>query len=568
MGGAIVKYNLPCTAEDGSCGSSDGMCQYFDGGRFCHKCQGHDNTGKTSGGWTDIPKTPKKTKEVDLTFYHSATYQGIPDRRIDEATCKKFGVKTDSMGRHLFPGYSKEGELIAVKVVTPETKDTQKSMYSVGPWSSGVLFGANSFPKTGRYLTVTEGEYDALAAYRLSGSKYPCVSILNGAGSAKKDLERNFEEVNAYDAIVFNFDNDPPGKQATEAVAPLFPGKSRIMQLVDGKDACDYLVLNKVGQYVDEFFKAKHYTLGGLVNGRDTWDEYKKNRDTPSIAFPEDWAGLNEKTYGVRLGEIIMIVAGTGTGKTQVLRELKYDWLRNTDYNILDIALEENYGFSAGGLMALHVNKRIHLPDVYISEEDEKAAHTELFDGGQIFFDDHAGAFGDDSLLDRINYAATVEKCKLIFLDHITIAVSDGVPGQENMTMDKFMNKLLQMVKRLNICIIVVSHLRKVGTGGKSFEEGRIPCEDDLKGSGSLKQISMTTIALARDKYEPDERVRNTTSLHVLKCRFSGRSGPSGHLYFDDKTGRLISVDPEEFFNEDRLEVLGKGGFKDESGEF
>jgi len=251
-----------------------------------------------------------------------------------------------------------------------------------------------------------------------------------------------------------------------------------------------------------------------------------------------------------------LVTAGTGTGKTQVLRELKYDWLTKTDNRILDISLEEDFGQSAGGLMALHANRRIMLPDANIEEEDEKKIHKELFQDGRILFDDHAGSFGDSTLIDRINYAATVEKVNLVFLDHITIAVSDSAPGTENSTMDGFMNKLLQMVKRLNICIVVVSHLRKVGTGGKSFEEGRVPCEDDLKGSGSLKQIAMTTIALARNKYEEDPILRNTTSLHVLKCRFSGRTGPADYLNFNEDTGRMNAIDPDTFF-ENNLDAIG-----------
>lgn len=422
------------------------------------------------------------------------------------------------------------------------------------------MFGANSFPKTGRSLTITEGEYDAMAAFRMTGSKYPHVSILNGCSSAKKDFERNHEEINAFDSVVINFDNDKPGKDATDKVAPMFPGKTKILQLTEAKDACDYLKLNKGSKYVDEFWKAKTYTLGGIINGADTWEAYKKKKDIASIPFPDEWTELNHKTYGVRLGEIVLVTAGTGSGKTQWLRELKYHWLTKTDQRIMDISLEEDTGDSVGGLMALHANKRLTLPDVNIDEKEELKIHQELFGDGKMLFLDHEGSFEDESLLDKINYAAQVEKCNLIFLDHITIAVSDGPAGQENMTMDKFMNRLLKIVKRLNICVVVVSHLRKTGGSGKSFEEGRIPCEDDLKGSGSLKQIAMTTVALARNKYAPDDKERNTTSFHVLKCRFSGRTGPCDYTFFDDETGRMVAVDPATFFDGESFDDQTLGG--------
>lgn len=546
MGGKIVKYNLPCTSQTkkGPCGSSDAMVRYEDGGKFCHKCGGHDNREKT-GEYTPEPKGEPMTTEFDFEFYHDAEYKGIPDRRIDVDTCKKFGVKTTAKGSHLFPAYDAQGTLVAIK----ERFYPDKLFKWHGDHSKKVLFGMNEFPKTGRSITVTEGEYDAMAAYRMSGSKYPHVSVFDGAGSAKKECKNSFEALKEFGDIILNFDNDKPGQEATEDVGPMFPGRAKVLQLTEGKDACDYLKANKGQKYVDEFFRAKKYTLGGIINGADTWEKYKEKKDVESIPFDPQYAALNQKTYGIRFGEIVLLTAGTGSGKTQVLREWKYNLLTKTTHNIMDISLEEDTGDTVGGLMAIHANKRIMLPDVNIPEAEEKRIHGELFSHGRFFALDHEGSVEDDSLLDKIEYAATVESCRIVFLDHITIAVSDAVAGQENLSMDKFMNRLLKMVKRLNICVIVVSHLRKTGGGGKSFEEGRIPTEDDLKGSGSLKQIAMTTIAIARNKYAEGDKERNTTSFHVLKCRFSGRTGPCDHAHFDDETGRMNVIDPETFFD-------------------
>lgn len=553
MGGRIVKYRLPCTAPD-SCGSSDAMVMYEDGGKYCHRCHGVDNSGKTGAYIEDRPNRKGEPMSFDFEFYHNAEYKSIPDRRIDEDTCKKYGVKTTARGHHLFPAYDETGTLVAVK-----ERFYPEKIYKIhGDMSKAMMFGMKEFPKTGLNVTVTEGEYDAMAAYRMSGSKYPHISVFNGASSAKKEFKRCFNQLKEFENIVLNFDNDEPGKKAVEDVGPMFPGRIKVLQLTEGKDACDYLKANKGSKYVDEFFKAKQYTLGGIINGADTWDKYKEKKSVESIPFDAQYAQLNQKTYGIRFGEIVLVTAGTGSGKTQVLREWKYNLLMKTKFNIMDISLEEDTGDTVGGLMALHANKRIMLPDVNIPEEEEKRIHDELFATRRFFALDHEGSVEDDSLLDKIEYAATVDNCRIIFLDHITIAVSDCAAGSENVTMDKFMNRLLKLVKRLNICVIVVSHLRKVGGGGKSFEEGRIPTEDDLKGSGSLKQIAMTTIAIARNKYAASEKERNTTSFHVLKCRFSGRTGPCDHAYFNDETGRMNVIDPETFFEDNPTEFDDK----------
>lgn len=46
---------------------------------------------------------------------------------------------------------------------------------------------------------------------------------------------------------------------------------------------------------------------------------------------------------------------------------------------------------------------------------------------------------------------------------------------------------------------------------------------------------------MARNQQHEDKRIANTASLHVLKSRFTGRTGAAGHIYFDDTTGRYIS---------------------------
>ena len=567
MSSKIDKLRLPCTAyKDGqevSCGSSDGMALYSDGSKFCHACQTPDNrnrgtsgTKRTKGNNLKNELTPE---HVDLSFYYEAAIKGIPERKIPEDVCRKYGVRTTEDGNHLFPGFNDTGELVAVKRCIPEIINSQgditrkKSFVIKGPWSSCTLFGANEFPKTGISITVVEGEYDALAAYKLTGSKYPYVSILNGASSARKDMENNYDYLREFQTVVLNMDNDPPGKKATEACAPLFPGKTKYFHLTEGKDACDYLLQNKAVAYVSEFWKAKRFTLGGIINAADTLEALFKKKATKSIPWPDEWEELNNRTYGLRLGELVLVTSGTGCGKTQFLRELKYFWLTKCpEYKTMDISLEEDSGDVAGGLVSLAMNERIMLPDVPMDKAVVTQVHSDLFSEGRMLMLDHAGSFGDDSLLGKIEYAVTVEKCSLICLDHITIAVSDHAPGQENTSMDSFMNRLLKLVKRLPVCIVIVSHLRKTpGSAGQTFESGRVPCEDDLKGSGSLKQIVFTTIAMARNKYADDERERNTTSLHVLKCRFSGKTGPAGFLYFNETTGRLIKSDgPEEDDNE------------------
>ncbi|MGL1886286.1 MAG: hypothetical protein OCD76_07205 [Reichenbachiella sp.] len=203
--------------------------------------------------------------------------------------------------------------------------------------------------------------------------------------------------------------------------------------------------------------------------------------------------------------------------------------------------------------MALELNKRISLPDVKVSDEEEKEAFETLFGSGRVELYDHFGGMSDLSLFSRMRYFATYLHCDVIILDHLSIVISETADeGDERRRIDAVMTKLAVMAKSLNIAIFLVVHLRKAGQG-KSFEEGYVPTSDDLRGSASIKQLSADIIALSRNQQEQDDIKRNTSGIHVLKCRFSGDTGQAGFSYFDPLTGRMtIGEDPDvEVLDED-----------------
>ena len=127
-------------------------------------------------------------------------------------------------------------------------------------------------------------------------------------------------------------------------------------------------------------------------------------------------------------------------------------------------------------------------------------------------------------------------------LDHITIAVSEGSEGLSgNEAVDKVMSDLLKIVKKHNIWLGIVSHLRK--SGGGAFEEGNMASIDDIKGSGSIKQISFDIIAFSRNLVAVNESDRNQIKFSVLKSRYTGLTGPAGNSKYNQATGRLEKGD-------------------------
>ena len=75
--------------------------------------------------------------------------------------------------------------------------------------------------------------------------------------------------------------------------------------------------------------------------------------------------------------------------------------------------------------MAIDLNKRIHLPDVQSTEEELHGAWYNTSGTGRLYFYDSFGSLDNDSLVSKIRYFANGLGCKYIFLDHLSIVVSE-----------------------------------------------------------------------------------------------------------------------------------------------
>lgn len=525
---AIISAHQPCSL----CGSSDACSINEDGSKYCHSCSGY-----TAGtGATAAPKKPITSSNDfsnTLALLNTKTPTAIADRGISSATAATFGVV--SAGDSVIYPYYKGEQLVAAKIRNPN-----KRFSTSGEWTAGGLFGQQKFSAGGKYITIVEGEYDALAAYQLTGSKYPVVSIKNGAASAVKDCKEAYEWLDSFDNVVICFDADSAGQEAAVECAALFSGKSRVVKHIGSyKDASDYLVANDYKGFEMAFWRAEQYVPDGIVAGGSLWDDVNTPMETSEVGYP--FAGLNEITYGIRQAELVTVTAGSGLGKSQFIREVVWHVLNNTSHNIGLLFLEESVRRTALSLMSLHANKPYHLPTTVSTEEERKASFDAVLGEDRLFMLDHFGSTGVDNIVSRVRYMAKGLDCRYIFLDHVSIVVSAQANLDERKALDEIMTKLRMVVQETGISLFLVSHLKRPDK--KGHEEGAATSLAQLRGSGSIAQLSDMVIGLERNGQADCPIARNTTSVRVLKNRFSGETGECSHLLFTKATGRMTETE-------------------------
>ena len=532
---AFVKSGLPCP----KCSSSDAYAVGENGWGKCFSCDSNippENASNEERVVTSrvVPPANRTALTEPYRASEGITYKAWTDRSLDIRSMEHFGVGLKGSDM-VFP----YGDAAAKVRVNGDKKFTIK-----GDWSSYKgLFGQDKASAGGKLIILTEGEIDAISAFQMMEYKYPVVSVRNGAQAALKDCKDNYEFLDSFDTVYICFDNDTPGLEATKEVAELFARKSKIVKIPNGmKDANDMLMDRRNKEFQIALWRAESYTPDGIIAGDTLFDEVMKPIQAADVDYPFD--GLNKLTYGIRKGELITVTAGSGLGKSQFLREIIWNIIDTTDEKVGLMFMEESVRKTALSLMSLAVNKPLHLPDSQASDEEKTNAFNATLGTGRVYLFDHFGSSDVDNIVNRVRYMAKAMDCHYIFLDHISIVVSAQSNGDERKAIDEIMTKLRTLVAETGICLVCVSHLKR--PENKGHEEGAATSLAQLRGSGSIAQLSDMVIGLERNGQADDVLERNTTKVRVLKNRFSGTTGPACKLLYSLDTGRMTERHEDE----------------------
>ena len=524
----------PCA----NCGSSDALARYSDGHAHCFSCEYYEK----GDGSEVIELKPS----LPPTFIESEV-RPINSRGLSEESCRKFSYGVGEYKGdicHVANYKDDSGKVIAQKL---RFKDKSFKMLGKTP----TLYGQHLWKDGGKFITVVEGEIDAISVSQAFGNKWPVVSVPNGAKGAAKAVRNSIEFLEQFDHVHFCFDNDTVGQEAvTECCLLLSPGKAKRVTDLPFKDANECLMEGKVKELINAIYSAKTFRPDGVVLAEDLWERMLEDDTIESVPYP--WSGLNDLTHGMRQGELVTLCAGTGVGKSSVCRELCY-WLMQQGHTVGYLALEESVTKTVRGLMGIELNKPPHYWEY--EEETLKETFMKVTGDNRLVLYDHFGSIQYEHLLSKIRYMVLSMGATHIFLDHLSIVVSgieESGAGNERRLIDNAMTKIRSMVEELGVCVFLVSHLSRTREG-TSHEEGGFTSLSQLRGSHAIGQLSDIVVGLERNQQEEGGEA-HITSLRVLKNRFSGETGIGSKLQYEPNTGRLHEYRGEE--NVDELSNL------------
>ncbi len=504
----------------------------------------------TLGNVAHIRNPSQKTQQVKFT---RGIISPIEERNISQETAEKYGVEKlfyDGVYYgYSFPLFDKDGEFTAQKV----KQTNPKKMKIIGDIAKGQMFGMKAFPRGGKFITITEGEEDALAAYQMlkvtsKGIEPPVISLNFGAGnSALRECKKHWEYINSFDTIILSFDGDAIGKETAENVAKLFPFKVKIMRFPDAvkndegewelKDASDYSKKNKSKEFTSLWWKAERFVPKGVRTFQSLWDDMTRVELNTIVPFP--WEGVNKMCEGMITGKMDVFKAHPKIGKTTVLSELVMHIRDTSPHNVGVIFLENTAREIGLKLCGIRMNQPIDRPNAKIDWDELKEAHGDISEDDRIMIFDPQDERTAENIFNKIMYFVKAHDCKYIFLDHASMLAYTSENMDERKFLDKLFADLKQMTTSLNIYLGVVIH---VNDDGKT------------RGSRAPVQLCDRLYSLQRDKLNTDEVISNTTEFIVEENRY-GAAGIASHLYYDNITGRMSEMDMDlmmEKQNEER----------------
>lgn len=536
---SIFLYHAPCE----NCGSSDGNSVYSDGHEYCFVCEhrvpaSEERKEKLSTRRRTYSGGNKMSNNVWNFGDSNGRFSALTARGISKETCQKAGywiAKVDGNMYQVADYRDQNGTIVSQKV-----RDKDKNFKTTGSHKSDALFGKHLW-NGGKKIVVTEGEVDMLTVMELQDCKYPVVSLGHGASAAKKTCAANYEYFDQFEQIILMFDMDDAGRKAVEEAAQVLPaGKVRVAVL-PMKDANECHLNGHDREVMEQIWNAGPWVPDGVVSAlslRERIREHLTSEESVGMLF-SGCSGINDKTLGARGGEVIMVTSGSGMGKSTFVRQQALHWGKTLGKKVGLAMLEESVEETAEDLIGLHNKVRLRQTDELKKAIINDGRYDQWFD--ELFGDDTFHLYDSfaeaevDRLLAKLAYMRTGLGCDVIILDHISIVVSASGESDERKMIDNLMTKLKGFAKSTGVVLVVICHLKNPEKG-KAHEEGRPVSITDLRGSGALRQLSDTIIALERNQQGD---MPHLVLVRILKCRFTGDTGVAGYMEYNKATGWL-----------------------------
>ncbi len=275
--------------------------------------------------------------------------------------------------------------------------------------------------------------------------------------------------------------------------------------------------MSAIRRVVDEFFQRIEYL--------------HEHKDEP-LGIPTGYPDLDKLTGGLQKGDLIIIAARPGVGKTSLMNNIAYHAAFKHRQRVAIFTLEMSNEQLVQRFVAAETgidSQRLRVGDL---RDDEWGSLTKVcmqMADLYIFLDDTPSLTPLDL---RVKSRRIYQEygLDLIIVDYLQLMQGEGSGRSDNRVQEiSYISRALKGIAReLKVPLIAGSQLSRLV---EQRSEKR-PMLSDLRESGSIEQDSDIVMFIYRDEvYNPDTEFKNIAEISVAK----NRNGPTGKasLFFD-----------------------------------
>src|SRR3954470_14282048 len=269
--------------------------------------------------------------------------------------------------------------------------------------------------------------------------------------------------------------------------------------------------------------------------------ERARGRDGEMIGVPTGFAELDELTNGLHGGQLIIVAARPGLGKST----LALDFARSATikHHLPTIFFSLEMGRSEIAMRLLAAESTIGMSTLRKGNMEQRDWDKLANIRGQIA---DAPLYIDDS--PNMTLVEIRAKCrrlsqkvglKMVVIDYLQLMTSGKKVESRQQEVSEFSRALKLLAKELNVPVIALSQLNR----GPEQRQDKLPALSDLRESGSIEQDADVVILLHRESaYEKDNPRAGEADLIVAKHR----NGPTRTVTvaFQGHFSRFVDLPP------------------------
>lgn len=473
----------------------------------------------------------------NITDLSDKAVKWFTGRMISQATLVKMKIYT---AVEFMPQHSKEVETICMpyffqdKLYNIKYRGPEKSFKMVS--GAELIFYNQDALLNFEDIIIVEGEIDALSFIQCGFDNV--ISVPNGAGNKLEYLDTYIGLFDNVKRVYLAVDQDTPGITLRDELARrLGPERCMLVNFKDCKDANEYL-LQYGSDFGDLIKDAIPIPTKGIVTVDHLYNDIVdlfENGIEPGLKLNEPF----DEYIRWETGRLAVVTGIPSSGKSEFV-----------DYLITKMNLKLKW--KAAYFTPENYPLKYHYAKLYekiIGKRFRKSASTEVeFDMAfeyireNFFYIMNEENFTVDYIISHAKMLVKTRGVKVVVIDPYN-KMDHQYSDSETQYISRFLDKLINFAKFLDVLVILVAHPRKMDKDGEN--KTRVPSLYDISGSANFYNKTDYGIIVHRDTDSNNAMVdRVRVYFSKIKFKHLGRQGLVQMMY-DKETGRFYTAIPD-----------------------